>query len=56
LNIIRKIVDFDRKNHVLERIGASNQVTIADIGVFRIKQEVTHTIPQTPVKESVEVK
>jgi hypothetical protein len=59
LNIIRKTVDFDRKNHILDRIGASAQATIEDTGEFRIKKGGTakknHTIPQNPITEPVSV-
>jgi hypothetical protein len=59
LNIIRKTVEFDRKNHILDRIGASAQATVEDTGEFRIKKGGTakkkHTIPQSPINEPVTV-
>ncbi|MDR3652299.1 MAG: hypothetical protein P4L34_04930 [Paludibacter sp.] len=59
MNIIRKTVELDRTNHILTRIGASTQVTIEDMGIFRIKQGMgtkrNHTIPQTPISEQVSV-
>ena len=59
LNIIRKTVDFDRKNHILDRIGSSVRVNVEDTGVFRIKGGISakknHTIPQKPISELVTV-
>jgi len=59
LNIIRKTVEFDRMNHILDRIGASAQATVEDTGEFRIKKGGTakknHTIPQNPITEPVMV-
>ena len=59
LEIIRKTVQLDRTNHILDRIGASAQATIEDAGEFRIKRGVAEkknrTIPIASIKEAVTV-
>lgn len=57
MNIIGNCVRFDKSNHILDRIAASPNVTIADMSIFNIKkgalQKATRTIPTTPISEPV---
>jgi hypothetical protein len=57
LNIIDRCVDLDQDNHLLDRIAASPNVTITDLGVFNIRkgmlQKSTRTTPQTIISEPV---
>ena len=57
--IIDETADFDQSNHILDRIAASPNVTIADMETFNIKKRVlqksTRTIPTTPIVDSVSI-
>ncbi|MBB3187857.1 hypothetical protein [Microbacter margulisiae] len=57
--IIQQAVTFNQTYSILERIAASPNMTIGDLETFRIKrgplQKSTHTVPQTSVKELVDV-
>jgi len=59
LQIIAKTVEFDRKNHFLDRIAASVQFNVEDAGVFRINKGMmgkkNHSIPQSSISEQVSV-
>ena len=53
LSIIDELTEFDHKNHLLDRIAASPNVTITDMDTFNIKkgvlQKVTRTVATTPL-------
>ncbi len=55
--IIVEVVDLDHTNHLLDRIAASPNVTIADLDTFNIKkgvlQKTTRSKPTTPITEMV---
>lgn len=59
LELLANCVSFDQKNHLLDRIAASPNVTIADMETFNIKrgilQKTTRTIPKTCITEPVSV-
>jgi len=54
-SIMGNCVKFDRKNHILDRISASPQVTITDMETFNIKkgalQKTNHSKRRTPLEE-----
>jgi len=57
LSIIDEVTDFDQKNHLLDRIAASPNVTIADMETFNIKkgvlQKTTRSVATTPLINQV---
>lgn len=57
LSIIDEVTDFDHTSHLLDRIAASPNVTIADMSTFNIKkgvlQKTTRTVPTTPLTNQV---
>jgi len=57
LAVLANCVSFDQKNHLLDRIAASPNVTIGDMETFNIKrgilQKTMRTIPQTGITETV---
>ncbi|MDR3652097.1 MAG: hypothetical protein P4L34_03905 [Paludibacter sp.] len=57
MDIINRCVLLDQTSHILDRIAASPNVTIADMETFNIKkgilQKGTRTVPTTPINESV---
>lgn len=57
LLIISRVVAFDAKVRMLDRISTSPEVTVSDMAVFNIKrgllQKKTHTIAITPIREGV---
>jgi hypothetical protein len=59
LSIIDRTVNFDQTNHILDRIAASPNVTIDDLGIFNINGGVlpktTRSVPTTPINEPVTV-
>lgn len=54
-SIIASYVNFDQTNHLLDRIGASPDVTVSDMEIFNIKKGIllkpTRTRPQTALTE-----
>jgi len=59
LEIIGNTTDFDQRNHVLDRIAASPNVTIVDMETFNIKkgvlQKTSRLSSNTPIAEAVTV-
>jgi hypothetical protein len=59
LSLIDQCVELDLTCHLLDRIAASPNVTIEDMGAFNIKKGIlmktTRSIPQTPITEPVTV-
>jgi hypothetical protein len=59
IEIIERVVAYDQENHLLDRIAASPNATVYDLGAFNINGGVspktTRTRPITPVKEAVSV-
>ena len=59
VQIIDDVIEYDQTNHILDRIAASPNVTIDDLGIFNIYGGVlpknTRTVPVTPIKEPVTV-
>ena len=59
VQIIDDVIKYDQDNHILDRIAASPNVTIDDLGIFNIYGGVlpktTRTVPTTPIKEPVTV-
>ena len=57
LSIIDELTEFDQKNHLLDRIAASPNVTIADMDTFNIKrgilQKITRSVAVTPFLNQV---
>jgi hypothetical protein len=59
VQIIDDLIAYDQDNHILDRIAASPNVTIDDLGIFNIYggalPKTTRTVPTTPIKEPVTV-
>jgi hypothetical protein len=59
LSLIDQCVELDSSCHLLDRIAASPNVTIEDMGAFNIRrgilQKTTRSIPHTPISESITV-
>jgi len=59
LLIVDKVVAYDQANHILDRIAASPNATLYDLGVFNINGGVlpkaTRTVPTTAIREPVSV-
>jgi len=59
LLIIDKVVAYDQTNHILDRIAASPNATLYDLGIFNINGGVlpkaTRTVPTTAIREPVSV-
>jgi len=59
LRILYEFINFDRRNHVLDRIAASPNATIYDLGKFNIRKGVAfkeiHTVVTTPISEKITV-
>jgi len=59
VQIIDDVIAYDQENHILDRIAASPNVTIDDLGIFNIyggvMPKTTRTVPTTPIKEPVTV-
>jgi len=57
LSIIDEVTDLDQTSHLLDRIAASPNVTIADMATFNIKkgvlQKTTRTVATTPLTNQV---
>lgn len=57
LSIIDEVTNFDQTNHLLDRIAASPNVTIADMATFNIKkgvlQKTTRSVATTPLTNQV---
>lgn len=57
LLIVDNVVNLDQTQHILDRIAASPNVTIADMETFNIKkgvlQKTTRTVSTTPINEAV---
>ncbi|HNW50421.1 MAG TPA: hypothetical protein PKH79_05020 [Prolixibacteraceae bacterium] len=55
--LIRDFCDYDHQQHLLDRIAASPNATVADLETFNIKKGLlekgTHTRPNTPIEELV---
>lgn len=54
LSIIKKCVDLDKANHILDRIASSTAVTIVDMEVFNIKKGVLQKIARTTLVAHIE--
>lgn len=57
LLIIERTVDFDKSNHILDRIASSTAATIADMAAFNINKGVlqreNRSFSTTPIREMV---
>jgi len=57
LSIIDEVANFDQRSHLLDRIAASPNVTIADMSTFNIKkgvlQKTTRSVATTPLTNQV---
>ena len=57
LLIIERMVDMDQTNHLLDRIAASANVTIEDLGIFNINggefPKLTRTVPTSRIVDVV---
>ena len=59
LQIIDDVIAYDQANHILDRIAASPNATLYDLGMFNINGGVlpktTRSVPTTPITEPVTV-
>ena len=59
LQIINDTIEYDQKNRILDRIAASPNVEIEDLGVFNINisilQKSKRSVSMTPISEAVTV-